>query len=92
MTSQIRRAAVSVASNIAEGSGRMTLKDFRRFLFNAQGSLSEVEYQLHLAHRLDYLDDVNFRRLEGKRAEAGRVLTGFIASINKQIAQGRVNN
>ena len=92
LTSQIRRASVSVASNIAEGSGRMTLKDFRRFLFNAQGSLSEVEYHIHLAHRLSYLDDANFRQLEGKRAKVGRVLTGFIVSINKQIARGRVNN
>ena len=89
LVSQIRRAAVSVASNIAEGSGRMTLKDFRRFLFNAQGSLSEVEYQLHLAHRLGYLDDANFTCLEGKRAETGRVLNGFIASLDHQIAQGR---
>ena len=90
LTAQIRSAIVSVAGNIAEGSGRRTLQDFRRFLYNAQGSLSEVEYYLPLARRLSYLDDDNYARLEGQRAEIGRVLTGFIASIDRQIAQGRV--
>jgi four helix bundle protein len=90
LTAQIRNAAVSIASNIAEGSGRRTLKDFRHFLYNAQGSLSEVEYYLRLAHRLGYLDDTNYTCLEGQRAEGGRILTGFIASIDRQIAQGRI--
>lgn len=90
LTAQIREAAVSVAGNIAEGSGRRTLKDFRSFLYNAQGSLSEVEYYLHLAHRLGYLDDANYTRLEEQRAEVGRVLAGFIASIDRQIAQGHI--
>jgi four helix bundle protein len=92
LTAQIREAAVSVASNIAEGSGHRTLKGFRNFLYNAQGSLSEVEYYLHVAHRLGYLDDANYARLAAQRAEAGRVLAGFIASIEQQIAQGRVEN
>ncbi|HHH41874.1 MAG TPA: four helix bundle protein [Chloroflexi bacterium] len=88
LTSQIRSAAVSVAANIAEGSGRRTLKDFRSFLYKAQGSLSEVEYYLHLARRLDYLDKDDYARLEAQRAEVGRLLAGFIAFLDRQIAQG----
>lgn len=87
MTSQIQRAAVSVPANIAEGSGRDTLKDFLRFLHLAQGSLSEVEYYLHLANRLSYLDQETYSKLEENRAEVGRLLYGLIRSI-----RGKVNN
>lgn len=90
LTSQLRRAAVSVPANIAEGSGRRTLKDFLRFLYNAQGSLSEVEHYLHFAHRLAYFDEETFTRLESQRAEVGRILNGFIGSIQKKIARGEI--
>ena len=85
LTSQIRRAAVSVAANIVEGSGRNSPADFLRFLGIAQGSLSEVEYYLHLAHRLEYLDDETFENLETQRAKVGRTLTGFMNAVRKQI-------
>jgi four helix bundle protein len=88
LTSQIRRAAASIPANIAEGSGRETLKDFARFLHNAQGSLSEVEYFLHLAHRLNYLGEETFTNLENQRAEVGRLLNGFIKSIKQKIHNG----
>ena len=87
MTSQIQRAVVSVPANIAEGSGRDTLKDFLRFLHLAQGSLSEVEYYLHLAKRLSYMNEENYLKLEEQRAEVGRLLYGLIRSI-----RGKVNN
>lgn len=64
LTSQIRRAVVSVPANIAEGAGRQTLKDFRQFLFNARGSLHEVQYYIHLSQRLDYLSGDSARSLE----------------------------
>ena len=88
LTSQIRRAAASIPANIAEGSGRETLKDFARFLHNAQGSLSEVEYFLHLAKRLNYFSEDTFKNLEDQRAEVGRLLNGFIKSIKQRIHNG----
>lgn len=90
LTSQLRRAAVSVPANIAEGSGRNTLKDFLRFLYNAQGSLSEVEYYLHIANRLEFLDSETFCIIEGHRAKTGRLLNGFIKSIHNKINKGEL--
>lgn len=84
LTSQIRRAAVSVPANIAEGSGKHSPADFLRFLGFSQGSLSEVEYYLHLARRLEYIDDNIYESIESKRSEVGRTLTGFINAIRKQ--------
>ncbi|HNQ43823.1 MAG TPA: four helix bundle protein [Candidatus Cloacimonadota bacterium] len=59
LTSQIRQCAVSIPSNIAEGSGRNSTKEFIRFLSIANGSLSEFETQLEIAHRLGYLSDTS---------------------------------
>jgi four helix bundle protein len=58
LSSQIRRAAVSIPSNIAEGAGRKGENEFTRFLFIALGSLSEVETQLEISHRLGYIKDI----------------------------------
>ncbi|OGO69830.1 MAG: hypothetical protein A2Z37_12650 [Chloroflexi bacterium RBG_19FT_COMBO_62_14] len=91
LISQIRSAAVSVAANIAEGSGRESLQDFRRFVFQAQGSLSEVEYYLHLANRLGYVKEEEFLRLESERAEVGRTVQGFIYWLDSQIRIGRTS-
>jgi four helix bundle protein len=58
LSSQIRRAAVSIASNIAEGTGRKGHKEFTRFLYISLGSLSEVETQLEISQRLGYTNDI----------------------------------
>ena len=78
LTNQMQKAAVSVAANIAEGSGRRTLRDYLRFLYIAKGSLTELEYYIHLAKRLDYLSVDDHQRLDAMQDETARVLTGFI--------------
>ena len=74
LTGQIRRAAVSVPSNIAEGQGRRLPGDFQHFLRNARGSLLEVETQALLAQRLKYLDGSGSERLLALTAEVGQIL------------------
>jgi four helix bundle protein len=81
LTSQVRRAAVSVASNIAEGCGRGSDVDFLRFLDMANGSLRELQYQISLAHRLGYLPDGSTLIHDNSVLfETGRVLHGLIRS------------
>ncbi len=83
LTSQLRRAAVSVASNIAEGSGRLSTKEFVQFLSHARGSISEVQTQLIVAERLGYLDGLTARQMTAQADETGRILNGLISSLRK---------
>ena len=78
LSAQMRRAAVSVPSNIAEGKGRRSHKELVQFLCRARGSLLELETQLSIAHDLEYVEDVTFKRLETRLQELGRVLNGLI--------------
>jgi len=85
LTSQLRRAAVSIVSNIVEGCARNSEADFLHFLDMAYGSAREVEYQVSLAHRLGYLSDDDFSSLDSKCEETAKVLNGLIRSFrNKQ--------
>jgi four helix bundle protein len=84
LTSQLRRAAVSIPSNIAEGQGRLSEKEFRYFLGQARGSLMEVETQLQIAENLGYLQKEQTRSLLQSCAEVGRILNGLLASVSKQ--------
>ena len=81
LANQLRRAAVSVASNIAEGKGRCTDKEFLLFLHHARGSVFEVETQLTIAGRLGYVSESEARRLEGSAGEVARMLNGLIKAI-----------
>jgi four helix bundle protein len=81
LTNQLRRAAVSVPSNIAEGQARFSHKEFHHFLSHARGSLVEIETQLTIAENLGYLDPNQTRPLLDKASELGKVLNGLIASI-----------
>ena len=77
LTSQIRRAAVSVPANVAEGAGRYSRKEFAHFLSNAQESASELETELIIAHRLGYLSEALFNRLMADLERIGRLITGL---------------
>ena len=90
LTSQIRRAAVSIPSNIAEGCARNTELDYLRFLDTAYGSARELEYQLSLATRLDLLTDQASRKLNPMCQETGKVLYGLIRSMRPM--SGRSQN
>jgi four helix bundle protein len=81
LTSQLRRAAVSVPSNIAEGCGREGDRDFARFLSIAGGSASEAEYQLLLARDLGYLPEERHRPLDAQINEVKRMLNSFIRTL-----------
>jgi four helix bundle protein len=86
LTQQIRRASVSVPSNIAEGKGRRTDKDFAHFLYHARGSLLELQTQLLLAHQLKYLSAQDSEKLMEQGSKVGRSLTGLINSMNQEQA------
>ncbi|MGB8012729.1 MAG: four helix bundle protein [Terriglobales bacterium] len=78
LSSQMRRAAVSVPSNIAEGKGRYSQKEFLQFLYHARGSLLELETLVLIARDLDYIDLQAFESLESETQELGRILNGLI--------------
>ena len=75
---QIRRASVSVMSNIAEGFARQTDKEFVQFLHVASGSAAEIQSQLYVARDLDYVSDEEFGRISGLAGETARLIMGFI--------------
>ena len=81
LVSQMRRAAVSVPSNIAEGCGRSSEKEYIHFLLIAYGSLKELEYQISLAKKLGFLRDET--DLTDCADEASRVLNGLIKALKK---------
>jgi four helix bundle protein len=81
LTSQMRRAAISVASNIAEGQGRLTKGEFQQFLGHSRGSLLELETQLAIALDLHYLGPSELAHLEIRTSEVRRLLNGLIDSL-----------
>ena len=86
LVSQLRRAGVSVPSNIAEGKAHYSNRDFVRFLRHARGSLAEIETQVLIAHRRKYLTDTTMTQLTQKLDELGRILSGLINSLNEHEA------
>jgi len=81
LTSQIRRASASIPTNIAEGCGRNTDADFARFLQIAMGSASETEYQLILAHDLEFLTKDQHEKLHNEVEEVKRMLASLLKTI-----------
>jgi four helix bundle protein len=84
LTSQMRRAAASIVSNIAEGRGRAGRADFGRFLQMATGSASELEYQLLLAHDLNYLKAEEYQNLEKGVVEVKRMLSALMQRLRTE--------
>ncbi len=81
LTSQMRRSAVSIPSNIAEGSGRNSDKEFKRFLDISLGSLFELETQIIIACELEYLSDNDFNNLSEKVQEEQKMISGLQKSL-----------
>ena len=84
LTAQLRRVAVSVPSNIAEGQGRLTKGEFIQFLGQARGSLLEILTQLEIAVDLGYLNADDFKTIDSKTASVLRLLNGLLASLRSQ--------
>ena len=82
LTSQLRRAAVSVPSNLAEGWGRGSRADYRRFVFQARGSLYEIETQLLLAHRFGYLPEPAYDDLRASTQALSRQLRALVNALS----------
>ena len=81
LSSQMRRSSVSIPSNIAEGYGRNSTLDYCRFLQIALGSAYELETQVELARRLDYVDNDTANKLASQLTEVGRMLNSLINKI-----------
>jgi len=81
LTNQLRRAAVSIPSNIAEGYRRSTKTDYRHFLVMAYGSTAEIETQLILAMDLNFLDDSEFKSLTNLATEISKMLKSLISKL-----------
>jgi len=81
LTSQLRRASVSVASNIAEGRGRISQGEFRQFLGMAQGSNFEVHTQLEVSRRLGLGNEASLNKAKRLSVEVGKMLSALVASL-----------
>ena len=91
IVSQLRRAAVSIPTNIAEGSARGSKKDYLRFLYIAKGSLAEIEYLVHVSKNLKYLNESNYGSVESARIECIKTLQGLINFIENETTSDKVN-
>ena len=84
LTSQVRRAAISIPSNISEGCGKETDKHFILFLHNSMGSLKEVECQIFISRELRYINEDDFEKLTGELDLLGRKLIRFIKYLKEK--------
>src|SRR4051812_34682467 len=81
LSSQLRRAAVSIPSNLAEGQGRRSTGEFKHFIGNAQGSLCEAETEIRIAGNLGYLKADTISDLLAKSSEIGKIMHGLQSSL-----------
>lgn len=85
LTSQMRRCAIPIPSNIAEGRVRRTTKDFVHFLHISLGSTAELNTQLEIARRQKFLSGARYTELVGLLDEVGRMLSALISSLNAKL-------
>ena len=85
LTSQMRRSAVSVGANIAEGQKRQTRRDFASFITIAEGSLAELQHYLMLAHDLEFIDNETYDTLCSQSGEVEKMLVGLQKSLRKHV-------
>ena len=83
LISQLRRAATSVPSNIAEGAARQTKKEFANYIHIAQGSLSELDTHLEISRRLNYVPDGDWEKLDGQVQRIDKMLSGLLRHLKK---------
>jgi four helix bundle protein len=81
LTDQVRRASVSIPSNIAEGYGRSSREEYKYFLRVAKGSYMELQTQLLIASKLGFLGSREFEEVEGFASEVGRMLTSMLSKL-----------
>src|SRR4051794_18091093 len=81
VTNQVRRAAVSVASNIAEGQGRNSTNDFLRFLSISRGSIQEIQTQIEIARRLDYINEAPTEAILNLTTEVAKLINGLCRAL-----------
>ena len=87
LTSQLRRAAVSIPSNIAEGQARHSTAEFKNFLSIARGSLAEVETQLLIARRLNYIEPQKLAELVDVQAEVNKMTSALMSKLAARVAK-----
>lgn len=85
LTSQMRRAVVSIPANIVEGSSRQHKKDYLNFLYISRASLAETEYLLHLSSILGYLDQKSFDTIDNIKQDVAKTLFGLITAVEKEL-------
>lgn len=88
LADQLRKAAHSAALNLAEGSARVSYRDYRRFLDTTHSSLREVQIALRIGYRSGYIELAEYERLEKLRDEASRTVYGIIRVVARKLEQG----
>lgn len=83
LTSQMRRASVSIPSNISEGHSRRSSKDYIQFLKFSRGSLAELETQILISKNLNFITEKEYLEIDKKTIEVSKMLNSLISSINK---------
>ena len=85
LTSQLRRCSISIPSNISEGYGRNSSKDYHRFLLIATGSLFELQTQIEIAFNLKYITEENFKKLYEESRELERMISSLVRKIKESL-------